>query len=727
MRAHKWSTAFFFLFGVFWAITLPYMSYLFGEIIDHIKVQGIQSISTIKLVMVPLALYIVIHVLRSIGYYVHGICSLLSIPSYKCHLVRKLFSHLGKQSIDYFEKQHAGFISNKITNTCTSLEPIIFNISAIIFPQSLAIILTGIMLSMVVPYFGIVLWVWGISIIIYTYYAAKIGRKNSTIFADACSKFNGHVVDVIANIQTVIDSAAMSLESKLLDKNLDYLVDKERIRNRHSNNVMLAQHLAMNLLVAFYLVGSVVGFEHGLVSLGEVVFVMTAVIAIASLTSSLGSCFLTLIYNIGIIREGLGLLESIPDVPELESAKSYGITAGAIAIDKIGFAYPNRAPVFDDFSLEIPAKQKLGVVGSSGAGKSTFMKLLMRLYDVNSGCIKIDNVDIREYTKDSLRSQIGVVQQNLSLFHRTIFDNIAYGSPDATEDEVFTAAKQAKCHDFIIELENGYHSYVGDKGVKLSGGQRQRIAIAQAILRNTPMQKYGYFNYAMNIYWSLSVEEVFYLAFPLACILLRKSKHNLWFAALLIIIGPIYRYAHQHDELYFMYGYLGCFDAIAFGCVSAILQNYKGINFLKHKGFQLLASITLIVTYVYGIHGNEIFGFSIIALMTATLILGSDKALITSNNIVVRGFSTCIQSLGRLSYELYLFHIVVLGVMRNYYIPKTLDRTETTILLFAYLVLSVIISWTLNRYYYSEPLNTLIRRFSARANFFAAKTAIKTK
>lgn len=487
VKAHKWSTLFFVTFGLFWAFTLPYMSYLFGDIVERIKMHGIDNVSVYELVLTPLCLYVSIHVLRSIGYYTHGLFGLISIPAYKSHLVNRLFNQLSRQSVHYFEEKRAGFLSNKITNVCISIEPIIYNLSAIIIPQSLAILLTGVMLSLVVPYFGAVLWVWGVGIIFYTYRAAKKGQVKAAAFAAACSVFNGHVVDVMTNISSIIHNVVFQQESDLLLKNMDGMIDKERQRNRHANRVMLIQFLAMNGIVAFFLVGSIIGYQQHLVTLGEMVFVMTAVTSIAGLTSSLGNNFLELIYHIGLLNEGLSLLEEEPDVPESPHATVHNISHGEICIKNMTFAYPTQPFVFNKLNLTISPKEKIGIVGESGAGKTTLVKLLMRLYDVVEGEILIDDINVKDYTKKSLRSQIALVPQQLGLFHRSIAENITYGCGEVTQERVRQAAKKANAHDFIDVLDKGYETVIGEQGAKLSGGQRQRILIARAILKNAPI------------------------------------------------------------------------------------------------------------------------------------------------------------------------------------------------------------------------------------------------
>lgn len=415
------------------------------------------------------------------------VCFHLPVFPKKAKLIKQLFNHLGNQSIGYFEDKHSGYLTNKITNASSSIEPLIFNLFTIIYPQSLAIILTGILLSLVVPYFGVVLWLWGATLIIYSYHSAKIGNDKAMLLANSNSKVNGKVVDVVNNIHTVIYNAEMSFELGNLDTDIQDMVQNDRNLQRHMTKVMLVQHIAMNILVAFFLIGSVLGYNYGYVSVGDIVFVMTSVTAIAGLTSSLGKCFLDFVTNAGCLNEGLSLLGDQHTITDNANAQAHQINNGEIQFHDISFAYPNQPPIFLNFNLTIPAKQKIGIVGSSGAGKTTLFKLLMRLYNVEKGIIVIDDLPINAYTKKSLCSQIAIVPQHLTLFHRSIYDNITYGCNNFDKSDVILAAKKAHCHEFIAELPEQYDTIIGEQGVKLSGGQRQRIAFARAILKNAPI------------------------------------------------------------------------------------------------------------------------------------------------------------------------------------------------------------------------------------------------
>ena len=190
---------------------------------------------------------------------------------------------------------------------------------------------------------------------------------------------------------------------------------------------------------------------------------------------------------LGRITQALKVVLDKPEFQDLPEAYELKVTRGAISFDRVLFHYKGITPLFHNKSVIIGAGQKVGLVGYSGSGKSTFVNLILRLYDVTEGSILIDGQDIRNCTQDSLRKNIAMIPQDPSLFHRTLIDNIRYGCENASDEEVVEAAKRAHAHDFIAKLPQGYNALVGERGVKLSGGQRQRIAIARAILKNAPI------------------------------------------------------------------------------------------------------------------------------------------------------------------------------------------------------------------------------------------------
>ena len=189
----------------------------------------------------------------------------------------------------------------------------------------------------------------------------------------------------------------------------------------------------------------------------------------------------------GICKQALSFMQETHEIEDLPNAKKINIGAGLIEFKNVTFHYEGQKSLFNNLSITLKSGESVGLVGYSGSGKSTFIKLILRLIEAQSGSILIDNQNIRKGKIHSLMNQLTVIPQDLCIFHRTIMDNIRFSKPDATDQEVIAAAQKAKCHEFICELPEGYESLVGERGVKLSGGQRQRLAIARAFLKNTPI------------------------------------------------------------------------------------------------------------------------------------------------------------------------------------------------------------------------------------------------
>lgn len=228
-------------------------------------------------------------------------------------------------------------------------------------------------------------------------------------------------------------------------------------------------------------------FKYNKITVGDLTLLISVNVAIINCLSSLSFDFITFSEIFGNIRQGLQIVLQNIDVKDVKNAKPLVVKKGKIVFENVIFNYPNTPPLFQNKSLIIEAGEKIGLVGYSGSGKTTFINLILRLYELNKGRILIDNQDIKLVTQDSLRDNITLLYQEPALFHRSVIDNIRYGKPNSSQEEIISAAIIAHAHDFIIKLPQGYNTILGEKGVKLSGGQRQRIAIARAILKNSPI------------------------------------------------------------------------------------------------------------------------------------------------------------------------------------------------------------------------------------------------
>jgi len=332
------------------------------------------------------------------------------------------------------------------------------------------------------------------SIVVYFTASLLVGRectKRSAVNNEARAAVTGRIVDVITNIRNVFFFANQGLE----DRELEGYTGEERKRRmalyRSVVRLRCVQYVMDILMWLGFVGGALYAWVHGVISAGGFVMIATLTGSLLQTAYNLGQRIPEFYEHLGAARESIETLIVTPAIQDRPSAATLVVSQPTIHFDHVAFAYDatGRGPrnIVKDFELYIPAGQRVGLVGPSGAGKTTLMGLLMRLHDVTAGAIRVDGQDIRDVTQQSLRGAFGLIPQDTSLFNRTLVENIRYGRPGASIEEVMAAAQRAHAHEFIVELEHGYETLVGERGIKLSGGQRQRIAIARAILRNAPI------------------------------------------------------------------------------------------------------------------------------------------------------------------------------------------------------------------------------------------------
>jgi ABC-type multidrug transport system fused ATPase/permease subunit len=333
-----------------------------------------------------------------------------------------------------------------------------------------------------------------LGIVVYFGASLLIGRectRRAAVNNEARAAVTGRIVDVITNIRNVFFFANQALE----DRELTQFTGEERKRRMalYLSVVRLrcVQYLMDILMWLGFVGGALYAWVRGSVGAGDFVMITALTGSLLQTAYNLGQRIPEFYEHLGAARESIDTLIVPPTVQDRPSASTLVVKQGTIHFDQVAFAYDatGRGPrnIVKDFELRIPAGQRVGLVGPSGAGKTTLMGLLMRLHDVTGGAIRVDGQDIRDVTQESLRGAFGLIPQDTSLFNRTLIENIRYGRPGASDAEIMMAARRAHAHEFIVELENGYHTLVGERGIKLSGGQRQRVAIARAILRNAPV------------------------------------------------------------------------------------------------------------------------------------------------------------------------------------------------------------------------------------------------
>jgi ATP-binding cassette subfamily B protein len=297
----------------------------------------------------------------------------------------------------------------------------------------------------------------------------------------------GAIIDSLSNIITIKIFARHDYEKNRIQESLSEQTQRDKDLEWYMLKIRAIQGLSITGLIGCLLAYLLYARFHGLVTVGDFALTISLALALSESIWSLSDDFITFSESVGRCKQALKLVQEKHTITDHSSAQDLVISEGSICFKNVSFIYTNRTTLFNDLSISIPAGQRVGLVGFSGAGKSTFVHLITRLFEPQQGSICIDDQNISHVTQASLRNSISFISQEAYLFHRSIKDNIIYGKPQASKDEVFQAARLAHAHDFIQSLEDGYDTLVGERGTKLSGGQRQRVTLARAFLKNAPI------------------------------------------------------------------------------------------------------------------------------------------------------------------------------------------------------------------------------------------------
>jgi len=404
----------------------------------------------------------------------------------------QMHRYLIRQSMTFFSNEFAGRVSTKVMQTALAVRETVMKIIdvfiyVISYFVSMIAIIASADLRLVVP-----LMVWLVVYLsILRYFVPKL-MVVSREQADARSMMTGRIVDSYTNIATVKLFSHAGREETYAREGMDGFLQTVHRQMRLITAFNIA--IDINNVVAMALTAAVgiYFWMSGDVTVGAVAVAVGLAMRINGMSQWVMWEVTALFENIGTVFDGMGMMTKPHDIKDHPEAPALPVARGAIRFDHVRFHYGKNKGAIEDLSLDIAAGEKVGLVGRSGAGKTTLMNVLLRFYDLEAGRITIDGKDIATVTQDSLRSQIGVVTQDTSLLHRSIRDNIAYGKPEASDAEIIEAAKRANAWEFIEGLSDqqgrsGLDAQVGERGVKLSGGQRQRIAIARVFLKDAPI------------------------------------------------------------------------------------------------------------------------------------------------------------------------------------------------------------------------------------------------
>jgi len=318
----------------------------------------------------------------------------------------------------------------------------------------------------------------------------KLSKKSHALAKELSHKQNvtqGKIVDSISNIMTVKLFAQNQKELAELKQQLAHQIDAGKNLERCMLKIRTIQSSSVIVMITLLLVVLINAHHYNLVTVGDFALTVTLSLSISQTIWNISDDFVTFSEFVGRCNQALSLIILPHEIVDHPQATDLVIKNGDITFSKVSFTYPNNSVLFSNLSLHIPGGQKIGLVGFSGGGKSTFANLIIRIFDIQAGTIAIDEQDIRTVTQKSLHQCVSFIPQDPVLFHRSIKENIAYGCSNPKDQDIVLAAQKAHAHDFINRLPNGYGTLVGERGTKLSGGQRQRIAIARAFLKNSPI------------------------------------------------------------------------------------------------------------------------------------------------------------------------------------------------------------------------------------------------
>ncbi|MDB5815223.1 MAG: transporter family protein [Rhodocyclales bacterium] len=396
------------------------------------------------------------------------------------------------QSMSFYQDEFAGRIATKVMQTSLAVRETVLIVTdilvfVIIYFITMVSVVGSFDLWLLLPFFA---WLslYAISL---SYFVPRLG-KVSQQQADARSLMTGRITDAYTNIATVKLFSHGRREASYVRSAMREFMKTAYAQMRFVTGVQIVNHCLSMLLIVSTAGMTLWLWTKGQVGIGAVAAATAMALRLNGISQWVMWEMTALFEHIGTVQDGMNTLSRIHTITDRPDAKPLHVSRGEVRFEDVSFAYGGKNTVIDKLSLSIRPGEKIGLVGRSGAGKSTIVNLLLRFYDVEQGRVLVDGQDVAQVTQDSLRAQIGMVTQDTSLLHRSVRDNILYGRPDARDEDMIAAAKRAEAHDFILGLadvkgRSAYDAHVGERGVKLSGGQRQRIAIARVMLKDAPI------------------------------------------------------------------------------------------------------------------------------------------------------------------------------------------------------------------------------------------------
>jgi ATP-binding cassette subfamily B protein len=486
LRPYKWYVISLLAVASYWGINNTLSPYVLKLIIDNVAAFEGDRKAVFYAVQPEIIIYLLLWVIIAFDMRLLDWIRLKLFPKLRYDITDLMFSYLNQHSHRYFQNNFAGSLSNKISDMTAGTIAIFTTIDDAL-AQFIGVFIAIISMVLVHPIFALILLLWTISFLSIAFIYFGSIRDLSNVFATSKTTLVGKIVDSISNVSNLRLFSRTAYENKLIQEATQTTVHKDQTMQRSILKMRIYWDVSIIILLSTNMYLLVFMYARNQVSVGDFSFIISLSISIFYNLWYLASQFVVFAEELGKCRQALTLITEPHEIVDKPNAKPLIVSQGRIEFKNVSFHYDEGAHLFKNKSVIIEPGQKIGLVGLSGSGKSSFVNLILRIFDVESGKILIDGQNIKNVTQNSLREHIAMIPQDVTLFHRSLMDNIRYGRIEASNQEVIAASKKAHCHEFIKLLPGGYNSLVGERGIKLSGGQRQRIAIARAILKNAPI------------------------------------------------------------------------------------------------------------------------------------------------------------------------------------------------------------------------------------------------
>ena len=473
---------------IFDSLSVSLNAYLTGKVIEQVSNFNPNIHESLwSTVIVTIAMIISLDQINQIALACYDYLKLKSTTNIRADIIKSMYAYTQQHSYHYFQNNYAGSLTNKISDMAKGVTTVLEQLICPLFSEITTNIIAIISMYLVHPFFGIILAIWSLMYLFSIALFTKKILKLSSVFSESHSLCIGKVADSITNIITVKLFSRLQHERSYLKQYITESTTKQKSLQWYMLKAKYLQGFLVTILFSSIFFTLIYAKSKYLITIGDFTIILTLSYTVAHSLWLVSTYSVIFFENIGVCKQALSIINTPHEIIDIPNASNLKVTKGEIVFEKVNFSYEQGSRIFTNKSIIIHGGQKVGLVGFSGSGKSTFVSLILRLYDPFSGKILIDNQDISKVSQSSLRAQIGMVPQDPSLMHRSFLENIQYGCLESSREQVIEASKRAHCHEFIQLMPLKYDTMVGERGIKLSGGQRQRIAIARAILKNAPI------------------------------------------------------------------------------------------------------------------------------------------------------------------------------------------------------------------------------------------------